>query len=115
MDLNGVEHIDFNALGGADNITVNDLTGTDVTQVDHRPGGDAGSGSGDGQADTVIVNGTAGDDTITVAGSGAVGASSTGLPAQVTIAGRRGANDSLTRQRPGRQRHHRRLRRWRPA
>ena len=33
MDLNGVEQIQFNALGGADNITVNDLTGTDVTQV----------------------------------------------------------------------------------
>ena len=33
MDLNGVEHIQFNALGGADNITVNDLTGTDVKQV----------------------------------------------------------------------------------
>ena len=33
MDLNNVEQIHFNALGGADNITVNDLTGTDVTQV----------------------------------------------------------------------------------
>ena len=30
MDLNDVERIDFNALGGADNITVNDLSGTDV-------------------------------------------------------------------------------------
>ena len=36
MDLNGVEHINFNALGGADTITVNDLTGTGVTQVDDR-------------------------------------------------------------------------------
>ena len=33
MDLNGVERIQFNALGGADTITVNDLTGTDVKQV----------------------------------------------------------------------------------
>ena len=33
MDLNDVEQIEFNALGGADNITVNDLAGTDVTQV----------------------------------------------------------------------------------
>ena len=42
MDLNGVEHIQLTALGGADNIVVNDLTGTDVTQVDidlaGRPG-----------------------------------------------------------------------------
>ena len=33
MDLNSVEHIQLNALGGADTITVNDLTGTGVTQV----------------------------------------------------------------------------------
>ena len=33
MDLNDVEGIDFNALGGADIITVNDLSGTDVTEV----------------------------------------------------------------------------------
>ena len=33
MDLNGIEHINFKALGGADNITVGDLTGTGVTQV----------------------------------------------------------------------------------
>ena len=33
MDLDDVERIDFNALGGADNIVVGDLTGTDVTQV----------------------------------------------------------------------------------
>ena len=32
MDLNDVEAIDLNALGGADTITVNDLTGTDVTR-----------------------------------------------------------------------------------
>ena len=33
MDLNDVEGIDFNALGGADTIVVNDLSGTDVTEV----------------------------------------------------------------------------------
>src|SRR5262245_6104018 len=30
MDLNGVERIDFHALGGADNIVINDLSGTDL-------------------------------------------------------------------------------------
>ncbi len=39
MDLNGVEGIDFNALGGADTITVNDLSGTDVTEVNLDLGG----------------------------------------------------------------------------
>ena len=33
MDLNDVETIDFNALGGADTIVVNDLGGTDVRTV----------------------------------------------------------------------------------
>ena len=33
MDLNSVERIQLNALGGPDNIVVNDLTGTGVTQV----------------------------------------------------------------------------------
>ena len=69
MDLNGVEEIQLNALGGADTITVNDLTGTDVTQVAIDLAA-AGTTSGDGQADTVIVNGTAGDDTIKIASIG---------------------------------------------
>ena len=58
MDLNGVERIHFNALGGADNITVNDLSRHRRQAGRHRPGGDAGSGIGDGAADTVTVNGT---------------------------------------------------------
>ena len=33
MDLDNVETIDFNALGGADKIVVNDLSGTDVSTV----------------------------------------------------------------------------------
>ena len=33
MDTDGVETVDFNALGGADLVTVNDLTGTDVSDV----------------------------------------------------------------------------------
>ena len=33
MDLDNVEQIQFNALGGADKITVNDLASTDVKQV----------------------------------------------------------------------------------
>ena len=69
MDVNGVEQVNVNALGGADTITVNDLSGTGVTDVNLDLASTPGSGTGDGQADTVIVNGTAGNDTITVAGS----------------------------------------------
>src|SRR5205085_1077107 len=66
MDLNGVERIDFNALGGADRITVGDLTGTDLTQVNLNLS--ATGGAGDGAADTVVVNGTKGADSIQVLG-----------------------------------------------
>ncbi len=92
MDLNSVETIRFNALGGADTITVNDLTGTDVKQVSL----DLGVGtSGDGAADQVVVNGTAGNDAIKVSGSGGAVAVN-GLPAQVLMAHTEGANDTLT-------------------
>src|SRR5215469_12410397 len=60
MDLNGVEHIQLNALGGADNITVNDLSGTGVTQVAIDLASPPGSGMGDGAADSVTVNATKG-------------------------------------------------------
>jgi Ca2+-binding RTX toxin-like protein len=94
MDLDDVETIQFNALGGADNIVVGDLSGTDVKQVTLDLSAQAGSGQGDGAADTVTVNGTQGGDAITVASSGA-SVVVNGLAAKVTIAGAEGANDSL--------------------
>jgi Ca2+-binding RTX toxin-like protein len=68
LDLDDVETVDLRAFAGTDVITVNDLAGTDVTTV----GTDLGAigGADDAAADTVVVNGTAGDDTITVADSG---------------------------------------------
>jgi Ca2+-binding RTX toxin-like protein len=95
MDLDGIENIQVNALGGADTITVNDLTGTAAKQVNIDLSGTVGSGQGDGAADNVIVNGTAGDDTVTVASSG-TGVVVNGLAAKVTLAGTEGALDSLT-------------------
>ncbi len=94
MDLNGVEGINFNALGGADNITVNDLTGTDVTAVNLDLASPPGSGTGDGQADTVVVNGTNGADAVTVGGD-ASGTTVIGLATQVNITGAEAANDRL--------------------
>jgi Ca2+-binding RTX toxin-like protein len=92
MDLHGVERVEFAALGGADTITVNDLTGTDVKQVALNLA--ATGGAGDGQADTVIVNGTAGDDHISVVSNGA-SVVVNGLSAQVTIDGAEAGNDLL--------------------
>ena len=68
MDTDGVERVDFNALGGADVVTVNDLTGTDVEEFNVDLAGSLGGATGDNAADDVIVNGTDGDDRIKVNG-----------------------------------------------
>jgi Ca2+-binding RTX toxin-like protein len=95
MDLNSMEHINIAALGGADNITVNDLTRTGVTQVAIDLSATPGSGIGDGQADTVTVNGTGGNDQIQVTGAGA-SVTVAGLQETVLITGAEAANDTLT-------------------
>jgi Ca2+-binding RTX toxin-like protein len=92
-DLNDVEQIDFNALGGADTIVVDNLTGTDVTTVNLNLG--TFNGGGDAQPDSVIVNATGGADTILVAGS-AGSASVLGLAAQVNVTAAESANDRVT-------------------
>ena len=94
MDLNGLEQINLNTLGGADNITLGDLTGTAVTQVNLDLASPPGSGIGDGQADTVIVNATNGNDSVTVA-SDTSGVTILGLSANVHINGAEAANDRL--------------------
>jgi Ca2+-binding RTX toxin-like protein len=94
MDLNSIERIDFNALGGPDTITVDDLSGTSTKQVAIDLSATPGSGIGDGAADTVVVNGTVGNDHIRVASDGASVVVSS-LAAQVTINGAEAANDTL--------------------
>src|SRR5262249_3580096 len=49
-------------------VTVNDLTGTGVIQINLNLSGAVGGAAGDGQADSVIVNGTNGADVIPVIG-----------------------------------------------
>src|SRR5205807_7050838 len=92
MDVNAVERVDFNALGGADTITVGDLTGTAVTEVNLNL--QATGGLGDGSADTVIVNGTARSEERRVGGAGS-GVTVSGLAAKVRITGSEAARDGL--------------------
>ncbi|MET0326493.1 MAG: calcium-binding protein [Ilumatobacteraceae bacterium] len=94
MDLDGVEVVDVNALGGADSTTVGDLSGTDVVEVNGNLASAIGGAAGDAAADTVIVNGTNGNDAVDVIGAG-TSASVRGLAARVTINGSEGANDTL--------------------
>ncbi|MGD9703186.1 MAG: hypothetical protein AB7Q42_10620 [Acidimicrobiia bacterium] len=64
MDMDGVERLDLTTLGGIDTFTVGALSGTDVRVTDVDLSGPAGGG--DGQADTVTVNGSAKRDKIDV-------------------------------------------------
>jgi hypothetical protein len=69
MDLNDVERIDANMLGGVDNLTVNDVSGTDLTEVNANL---FGTGNvDDAAADTVTVNATNGADVVSAAGTSA--------------------------------------------
>jgi len=97
QDVNGIERVNVSPVGGADTVTVNDLSGTDVTEVNiDLPALDGG---GDDQVDTVIVNGTNGNDSIRVAQDNVAGDARTtvlGLSAQVNITNAEAANDRLT-------------------
>jgi Ca2+-binding RTX toxin-like protein len=84
MDLNGIERIEFNALGGSDNVVVNNLARTDVTQVAIDLAATLGGATSDGQLDTVTVNGTTGSDHIVVTASGTA-ITVSGLSEVVTI------------------------------
>jgi len=92
QDMNGIESLTLNALGGSDTITVNDLAGTDLTHANINLAGTGGEG--DGQPDTVIANGTPGPDKVHVgtAGSSVV---VSGLPTELQLTGGEAANDGL--------------------
>ena len=91
MNLNGIEVLDTNLLGGKDTIDVRNLAGTGVKEVINRLGNNPGS-----QGRT-IVEGTRRPDVINVlaqTGTGGTGVHVLGLPAQVELVGA-GVEDEL--------------------
>jgi Ca2+-binding RTX toxin-like protein len=95
MDLNDVEQIDTQALGGADTAVVNDISGTDLKHVAFDLEGAIGGSAGDGAADSVTVNGTNLPDDIQITAIGSV-VDVDGSPAEVQIDHSEAANDKLT-------------------
>jgi hypothetical protein len=69
QDVDDVEALVVNALGGSDNVTVNSLASTDVTDVTVDLGV---NGAGDASADAITVNGTSADDVFQLIGAGGV-------------------------------------------
>jgi Ca2+-binding RTX toxin-like protein len=94
MDLDDVESIELNTLGGTDTVTVNDMSGTDIDEVNIDLAGTIGGASGDAAADVVIANATSGNDIIDVFGAG-TNVSVVGLASLINITNSEGANDSL--------------------
>jgi hypothetical protein len=95
MDLDDIEALDVNTLGGTDNITINDLAGTGLTDVTVDLASVLRGTNPDGAADTVQIEGTTSVDTITAtANGGAVNVD--GLAASVHVAHADPALDRLT-------------------
>ena len=88
MDLDDVERLGVNALGGTDRLEVNDLSGTDMTAIDADVGEDV-------VRDEVVVDGTDGDDVI-LASPANGNTSVLGLATQVRITHAQASNDSLS-------------------
>ena len=93
MDFNDIEAAALRMLGGTDQVTLGDLAGTDLATADVDLG--AFAGGGDGQQDTVVVNGRdKADDVVDVLRSGEqvhVG----GLPLLTRIGNSESLNDTL--------------------
>jgi Ca2+-binding RTX toxin-like protein len=81
MNLDDVEKVTVNALGGADTITINDLSGTEITDIAINLGV---GGVGDGAVDTIFINDDA-DVTVVDNGNG-----------NLTILGLSGATVQIT-------------------
>jgi Ca2+-binding RTX toxin-like protein len=94
MDMDGVESLDLNTLGGTDTVIVGDLSGTDLVDVNVNLAGAIGGTAGDGAADVVIANATNGGDIIDVFGAG-TSLSVLGLAARIDVTNSEGANDAL--------------------
>ncbi|WP_225766296.1 calcium-binding protein [Inquilinus sp. Marseille-Q2685] len=84
MDVNGLERIDVQPVGGADRIAVGDLTGTGVQEVRIDLEGVDNGGVGDGKVDSITLDGTGLGDVVSVLGHPS-GLFILGLPSFVTV------------------------------
>jgi Ca2+-binding RTX toxin-like protein len=94
VDVDGVERVDVEPLGGADVVTLNDLTGTAVQELRIDLEAVKNGGAADDKVDRIILNGTAQADFVSVLGQPG-NLFVLGLPTFVTIQ-RAAAADALT-------------------
>ena len=70
MDTGDVERFDVMPAGGADTMVVDDMSGTDTEVVSWELAPVRGTTASDGAKDSVLVNGSNGNDAITVTAGG---------------------------------------------
>jgi Ca2+-binding RTX toxin-like protein len=95
MDLNDIELIDVQALGGADSAVLNNVSGTRLKSVTLDLEAAIGGGTGDGAADSVTVNGTNDPDDIQISADGSA-VDLFGAQPNLRIDHSEAANDKLT-------------------
>jgi hypothetical protein len=95
MDLNDIEFIDVQALGGADSAVLNNVSGTRLKSVTLDLEAAIGGGVGDGAADSVTVNGTNDPDDIEIIADGSA-VDVFGAQPNLRIDHSEAANDKLT-------------------
>jgi Ca2+-binding RTX toxin-like protein len=84
VDLGDLERLDVLPAGGADQMHVGDMSGTDVDHVDFTLAAARGTVAVDGSPDSVRIDGTNGNDAISVAAGGPE-VRTTGLAATTTV------------------------------
>ena len=94
MDVDDTERIDLRTLAGTDNTVMNDLSATDVDEFDIDLASALGGSVGDGEADTVILNGSDRREHVVISGANG-SATVAGLSALVQITNA-DASDTLT-------------------
>lgn len=81
LEMSGTERLELRTMGGADSVVVNDLAGTGLAHLELALRADVGGG--DGEADTITVNGTQSADSFGVVGDSG-GLQVFGLAAAIT-------------------------------
>jgi Ca2+-binding RTX toxin-like protein len=94
LDIDKIERIDLNPIGGTDTLTINNLNNTATSEINVRLAATIDGTTGDGVVDTVVINGTGGVDQFPIKG-GLSGVSVLGPWAIVTITASEGAIDVL--------------------
>jgi Ca2+-binding RTX toxin-like protein len=94
MDLNDVERVELNTLGGQDTFTIGDLSATDVREVAINLAGTLNATTGDAAVDSVSVLGSSAADAVRIVNAGAA-IEVRGLAAITRITGAEAASDRL--------------------